>query len=151
MHKIYHIAHLNCLTCFTVLTVMLCTISGYIDGSVQERCNSIAYALELHLFCINPSICGHVFVILNLLQETKQYPLFYNFSIIWWHRLLISFLVVDKNPFILHSQYHGCWYPGNARSQGWILEMIPSWLAQIQSCNHDQLITFHKRQSWSAH
>ena len=28
-----------------------------IDGSVQERCNSIANALELHFSCTNPSIC----------------------------------------------------------------------------------------------
>ena len=28
----------------------------YIDGLVQERCNSIAVALELHLSCTNPSI-----------------------------------------------------------------------------------------------
>ena len=29
---------------------------GYIDGLVQERCNSIANALELRLSCTNPSI-----------------------------------------------------------------------------------------------
>ena len=29
-----------------------------IDGLVQKRCNSIANALELHLFCTNPSIYG---------------------------------------------------------------------------------------------
>ena len=29
----------------------------HIDGLVQERCNSIANALELHLSCTNPSIC----------------------------------------------------------------------------------------------
>ena len=29
----------------------------YIDGLMQERCNSIANALELHLPCTNPSIC----------------------------------------------------------------------------------------------
>ena len=28
----------------------------YIDGLVQERRNSIANAMELRLFCINPSI-----------------------------------------------------------------------------------------------
>ena len=28
-----------------------------IDGLVQERCNSIVNALELHLSCTNPSIC----------------------------------------------------------------------------------------------
>ena len=31
--------------------------NAYIDGSVQERRNSIANALELHLSCTNPSIC----------------------------------------------------------------------------------------------
>ena len=30
----------------------------YIDGLMQERRNSIAYALELRLSCTNPSICG---------------------------------------------------------------------------------------------
>ena len=28
-----------------------------VDGSVQERCNSSALAMELHLSCPNPSIC----------------------------------------------------------------------------------------------
>ena len=28
----------------------------YLDGLVQERCNSIANALELRLFCTNPLI-----------------------------------------------------------------------------------------------
>ena len=32
-----------------------------IDGLVQERRNSIANALELHLSCINPSKCWHIF------------------------------------------------------------------------------------------
>ena len=30
-----------------------------IDGLVQERCNSIANALELHLSCNNPSKCKY--------------------------------------------------------------------------------------------
>ena len=29
---------------------------GHIDGLVQERCNSNALAMELHLSCTNPSI-----------------------------------------------------------------------------------------------
>ena len=35
-----------------------------IDELVQERCNCIAYALELHLSCTNPSILG----------QSKDYP-----------------------------------------------------------------------------
>ena len=30
---------------------------------------------------------------------------------------LKPFLVEDKDWFIYHSQYHGCWCPGNTRSQ----------------------------------
>ena len=32
---------------------------GHIDGLVQERRNPIANALELRLFCTNPSICSN--------------------------------------------------------------------------------------------
>ena len=32
------------------------TLNSYINGVVQERCNSIAYALELHLSCTTPLI-----------------------------------------------------------------------------------------------
>ena len=35
-------------------------ISCYIDGLVQERCNSSVLAMELHLSCINPLILDHV-------------------------------------------------------------------------------------------
>ena len=35
---------------------------GYIDGLVQERCNSIALAMELRLSCTNPSIWGFKFM-----------------------------------------------------------------------------------------
>ena len=31
---------------------------------------------------------------------------------------LIYFFVEDKDLFILHGQYHGCWCPGDGRSQG---------------------------------
>ena len=32
---------------------------NHLDGVVQERCNSIANAVELRLSCNNPSICQH--------------------------------------------------------------------------------------------
>ena len=31
---------------------------------------------------------------------------------------LIYVLVENKDPFILYSQYHGCWWPGDLRRQG---------------------------------
>ena len=41
----------------------------------------------------------------------------YHFSTLMRQRLLKSFLISDKNLPISHSQYHGCWCPGGARSQ----------------------------------
>ena len=35
-----------------------------------------------------------------------------------WDDTDIFFLVENKEPFILHNHYHGCWCPGNARIQG---------------------------------
>ena len=35
-----------------------------------------------------------------------------------WHRELKSDIMLDEDLPILYSQYHGCWCPGDARSQG---------------------------------
>ena len=35
-----------------------------------------------------------------------------------WHRQFKSFLMYGNSLPSLHSQYYGCWFPGNARSQG---------------------------------
>ena len=45
----------------TASFILMSLVSGlrrtqYIDGLAQERCNSIANVLELHLSCTNPSI-----------------------------------------------------------------------------------------------
>ena len=47
------------------------------DGLVQERCNSIANALELRLSCTNPSICPLVILMYNCNSMAKDlYPWF---------------------------------------------------------------------------
>ena len=38
-------------------SILLQGKTSHFDGLVQERCNSSALALELHLFCTNPLIC----------------------------------------------------------------------------------------------
>ena len=38
-------------------------------------------------------------------------------STLKWHRWLKSFLMEDKDGFILHSQYQGCWWHGNVRAR----------------------------------
>ena len=52
---------------------------------------------------------------MNCLAETEIN--LNHFSTMWWLKYLKSFLVLDKEPFILHSQFHvRCW-TGDARSQ----------------------------------
>ena len=41
---------------FCIFFVMLFYFISYMDGLVQERCNSIANALEFGLSCTKPSI-----------------------------------------------------------------------------------------------
>ena len=50
---------------FWLILFYLTCLSGHIDGSVQERCNSSALAMELRLSCTDPLICGegHDYVI----------------------------------------------------------------------------------------
>ena len=52
---------------------------------------------------------GYEFIFVN----KKTY-----FTRLRWHRGLKSFLVEDKELFILHGQYHGCWCRGVSRNQG---------------------------------
>ena len=42
-----------------IMRVSICWLCSiwYVHGLVQERCNSHALAMELHLSCANPSIC----------------------------------------------------------------------------------------------
>ena len=57
-----------CLTYSKPLPEPLMTqfIDAYIDGLMQERCNSSALAMELRLSCINPLICGTGFHVANV-------------------------------------------------------------------------------------
>ena len=55
---------------------------------------------------------------LNIFLKTLRYICIFNyFSTLCWHRHLKSFSVEDKDLLILYTQYHGCWWPGDARSQ----------------------------------
>ena len=50
--------------------------------------------------------------VLNCFRKQCIY-IFYNFVLMLkWHRWLKSIVMEDKDLFILHSQYHFCWWPG---------------------------------------
>ena len=74
-------------------------------------------------FCYNaikPQYDWQVLTLYMLIfsDRTKYIYVLCHSSIFVRHRKLKYFLKKDKDLSILHSQYHGCWCPGDARSQG---------------------------------
>ena len=72
----------------------------YIDGYVQERRNSSANALELHLSCTNPWICGVYHIILNDATATCMF---------WQHQkpatcLLVRFYITPLTTCLCHVE-----------------------------------------------
>ena len=51
---------------------------------------------------------------------SKYIWIFYHFWTLGWHRRLQTFLVEEKDSITctMHGQYHGCLWPGDARSYG---------------------------------
>ena len=79
------------------------------------------YAWLLHwldLLILTLTMIKKTLTMMNLSRETSKYIyILYSFSTLWRCWWLKSFFEEDKVPFILHSYYHGWWWPGDV-SQG---------------------------------
>ena len=51
------------------------------------------------------------------LKHNKCISVLYDLSRLKWHRSLESLLMKYKILFIMHNQYYGCWWRGDAMSQ----------------------------------
>ena len=69
------------------------------------------------------------FLILNVLNHCKKiqntFPFFYHSSA----QVPEVFHMADKELFILHLQYHCCWWPGNTGSQEICCHSIQAWIS----------------------
>ena len=111
----------------------VCHCGSHVDGN---ECNEILVLINGEAMSPSSRICGAWVETLTSLEKyigwylgqrtnplrakffrgnTYIYILFHSSTLIW-HRKLKSFLTLDLR--ILHKQYHGCWCPGDARSQG---------------------------------
>ena len=68
------------------------TSPDMINGLVQERCNSIANALDLHLSCTNPSMSAIICITTADLAPNRQQAITHNH---WCHRSLTSSAVKE--------------------------------------------------------
>ena len=72
----------------------------------------------------------------NLLHT--EFCIFCHFSMMRWHWWLKSFPMEDKDMIILYNQYHGCWWPGDTRSQGISRHGIDLVCLEIFHCSHEK-------------
>ena len=63
------------------------------------------------------------------------YLYLYHFRVLRWYMYLKSFLVENKENFILLSQWRGCWWPGDAR-----IFDISNHGVDLVPHNHDNVI-----------
>ena len=65
------------------------------------------------------NLLTHEVLKLNCFEETKKNTyIFYHFMTLLWYRYLKSFLMENRDLFIIHSHHCGCWWPGDTRSKG---------------------------------
>ena len=77
------------------------------------------------------------FHVLHFSEGTETYIyILCNYSTLIWHGYLKSFPMQDQDLHILHRQYHGCWYPGDVRSQGISSHGIDPSLTKITRSPH---------------
>ena len=60
----------------------------------------------------------------SLWSQCNVFAFFYYYSILKHYRVLRFTFRGDEDITMSHSQYHGCWWPGNARDQ--ILNPLPA-------------------------
>ena len=73
------------------------------------------------------SLCGDDFII----EQVKYVWFRCNLSTPKWGRSLESFLVEYIDPFILNSQYHGCWAFGDASVSDIIMDAVASQITSV--------------------
>ena len=108
---------------------MFVLFRDHFDGLVQERHKSITNALELRLSCSKPSIlCIHP---VNKRQHCNVTPSLIGWALTWTDPCFFIFIhhydgtgswnlpsLKDNDLSITHSQYNGCWCPGDTSRQG---------------------------------
>ena len=87
-------------------------------------------------------------MVLNLSSKHKiNLYIFNHFSTLRWQRYLKFYLMEDKDLFILHSQYQGCWWPGYLRSQGISSKGIKLVLPECYGFSTRKVNTLRPRQN----
>ena len=91
-------------------------LKTYIDGLVQERCNSIANALELHLSCANPLIYLHLFTWQWSIHAQLHLALIPRVCCLILRYISMGWCKKDVTPLLMHWSYvflvltHWCIY-----------------------------------------
>ena len=92
----YHIHHMICAIYPIRYLHVFDLWIHYINSLVQERCNSSALAMELHLSCTNPSICYGQWAIRWKLVSQRSYD-------------ICPYHIIDVLVYAMSYMIYPCW------------------------------------------
>ena len=108
--KLWHLQH-NCIGD----TIVYHWTSDFKDLRLPFRSSSISTSQGSNQYWL--ALCGEFFWG-NINTVCVSIYILYCSSTLTPHMLLRFIIQENKNLLISHSQYHGCWWPGDNRSQG---------------------------------
>ena len=115
---------MNAMTSITSTAIRVVSVSTFLkdvtaDGTaIRERTNDTVTTATVSW---SPFPCCFFFYIWYFFlsgRKCRYMYIVYHFFTVILHIFLKFFLMKDKQLFILYSQYHGCWWPGDARNHG---------------------------------
>ena len=129
----------------SILEIIICSQIHFIDGLAQERCNSIANALELRLSCTNPSIwCKSYFLSLKWIQCSSfigtygtMKTTFWLFLVDYIKKIFWIFIALAAGPGHMACIIHGPY--DNITS--WWCHPMETFSAFLALCEGNPLVT----------
>ena len=88
-----------------------CLPGFQLQGTVNSQClSSGTWSHDMPL-CVGKYKCFDSCPVNFLWRSIKYSYIFQSVSKLMWQRKSISFVMEEKDILVLHSQYHGCWWP----------------------------------------
>ena len=89
--------------------------------SIKQTSKCLGLNVSMLIFVTNISLYGWVktfsyCIILIFWGNMQIYMNFFSFYKLNWYKKSVP--IEENSKFILHNQHHGCWWPGDRRSQG---------------------------------
>ena len=120
-------------------TITVASIKLHVDGLVQERHNSSALAMELHLSCTNPLMCSLKVLSMKLMQKSIYQFCYFFLNKIHW-QVSLKFKGMEFDLFHANTSYmtyNSYWIQKDWNAQGstyqhFFTQLPKFWIFKMQ-------------------